>query len=130
MKHIIIYFILSIAFAACSGYKKTNTVKPEEKPVRIANDELKYELIVFDNGFNRFLNSIAQPRGFISLNQLETRNKILASNYNARVNNVNQFGDIYGPRIEYQSHIHYGYEVNYLLYNYFLFFQNKYNQKL
>ncbi|MGO2102488.1 MAG: DUF6146 family protein, partial [Psychroflexus halocasei] len=32
--------------------------------------------------------------------------------------------------IDYQPHIDYGYEVNYMLYHYFLFFEQKYNQKL
>ncbi len=33
-------------------------------------------------------------------------------------------------RIDYNPQIDYGYEVNYLLYNYFLFFQREYDQQL
>ena len=121
--------ILIMAITSCKTNEKTlgNT---EEQPVRIANEELEYEVIVFDIGFNRFLNTQAQPRGFYTPSFLEVKNKFFVSQYNSRVGNINKWGDFYGPRINYENHLHYGYEVNYLLYNYFLFFQQKYNQKL
>ena len=33
-------------------------------------------------------------------------------------------------QIDYQAHIDYGYEVNYKLYNYFIYFQIQYKQRL
>ena len=114
---------------SCSTHKQKLTLA-EEKPVRITNNELEYELIILDVGFNNFLNTIAKPRGFYGLTRLENRNRYFVSIYNNRVSNSLQFGNTYGPHIYYQNHISYGYEVNYLLYNYFLFFQKKYKQKL
>lgn len=38
--------------------------------------------------------------------------------------------DLYLMRIDYDPQTDYGYEVNYLLYNYFLFFQRQYDQQL
>ena len=37
---------------------------------------------------------------------------------------------LYEMQIDYQNNINYGYEVNYILYNYFVYFQQKYKQKL
>ena len=116
---------------ACATNTNRNfPAEVEEKPVRIANDSLEYEVIVMDIGFNNFLNSQTQPRGYFSLNFLETKNTIWVNSYNIRANNPTAFGSLYGPPIDYEPHIKYGYEVNYLLYNYFLFFQRKYRQRL
>ena len=38
--------------------------------------------------------------------------------------------NLYMLRIDYDVRTDYGYEVNYLLYNYFIYFQLKYNQQL
>lgn len=123
------YIFIILLLASCTA-NKTSYASAEEKPVHIANDELEYEVIVFDIGFNRFLNTQSRPRGFYNLTMLEAKNIFFVSSYNIRANNPSQFGDMYGPNIGYQSHIRYGYEVNYLLYNYFLFFQQKYRQRL
>ena len=125
-----IAFISFLLLLVACATNKNSHASAEEKPVRIANDELEYEVIVFDIGFNRFLNTQARPRGFYSINNLEIKNQFFVSSYNLRANNPSQFGDIYGPNINYQNNIRYGYEVNYLLYNYFLFFQQKYRQRL
>ena len=125
----IVFILFLLPLVACVT-NKTSHASAEEKPVRIANDELEYEVIVFDIGFNRFLNTLAKPRGFYSITNLEIKNQFFISSYNIRANSPSQYGDIYGPSIDYQNHIRYGYEVNYLLYNYFLFFQQKYRQRL
>ncbi|WP_010521776.1 DUF6146 family protein [Aquimarina agarivorans] len=131
MKKTLILLLL-LGFTIACATKKEHPFKENEleKKVRIANDSLEYELIVFDIGFNRFLNTQARPRGYFGINFLETKNYFFVTQYNIRANNPVQFGDIYGPVIDYQNQIHYGYEVNYLLYNYFLFFQRKYRQRL
>ena len=99
--------------------------------VRIANDSLEYEIIITDPGFNLFLNSVARPRNYYSIGYLENRNIFFVSEYNRRVLEPFRFNpNLYEMRIDYQSNIRYGYEVNYLLYNYFLFFQKEYKQKL
>ncbi len=38
--------------------------------------------------------------------------------------------NLYELQIDYQSNIDYGYDVNYKLYNYFVYFQNRYKQNL
>ena len=116
--------------ACASNTSRDFPKQNKEKPVRIANDSLEYEVIIMDIGFNTFLNSQTRPRGFFSLSFLETKNLIWVNSYNTRAMNPVTFGNLYGPTIDYEPHIRYGYEVNYLLYNYFLFFQQKYRQRL
>ena len=130
-KHFFLFISIGLFLWACASSSiKKNTTKKEE-PVVIANDSLEYEIIIFDIGFNAFLNSIAQPEGFYSQSYLEARNTAWVITWNNRVTNNIQFNqDIYENIIDYQPQINYGYEVNYKLFNYFLFAQRKYKMSL
>ncbi|AXT19961.1 hypothetical protein D7030_02225 [Flavobacteriaceae bacterium AU392] len=140
MKNIIIVFLIALAMYSCKTSNKAIVDKlPEIKEtaltnndtVRIANEELEYEIIIIEPGFYPWLRSIARQRGYYSQKFLESRNRILVTEYNIRVNQPLQFDpNLYQNRIDYSSFTDYGYEVNYLLYNYFLFFQLEFNQKL
>lgn len=98
--------------------------------VRIANDSLEYEIIIIEPGFNLFINSIARPRGYHSQSYFENKNRFLVQEYNARVGNPMRYNpNLYVQQINYEPNTDYGYEVNYLLYNYFVFFSSEYNQR-
>lgn len=130
LKQLFAICTISILIYACgsSPVKKETT---KEEPVVIANDSLEYEIIIIDPGFNLYINSLAQPRGFYSQTYLEARNRVWVINWNQRAQNPNQFNpNIYENVIDYNQNIDYGYEVNYLLFNYFLFAQRKYNMSL
>ncbi len=104
--------------------------KIENDTVRIANDSLEYEIIILEPGFTAWLVSQV-PQGYYDQKFLEQRNKIFVTNYNLRANNPTQFGaDLYPLAIDYDFQTDYGYEVNYLLYFYFVYFQEKYRQRL
>ena len=99
--------------------------------IRIANDSLEYEVIIIDPGFSTWLVSMSQPRGYHSLVYLETKNQIYVNEWNNRVGQPQRYNpNLYEMTINYEPHIHYGYEVNYLIYNYMIYFQNTYKQKL
>lgn len=98
--------------------------------VRIANDSLEYEIIIIDPAFNGWLYSRAQPRGYYGENYLKNKNRFWVTEWNIRANNPMQYGDLYQMSINYDPKIEYGYEVNYLLYNYLVYFQNTNNQRL
>ena len=103
----------------------------EEEPVEIKDDETEYDIIIIEPGFNTWLLSIARPEGYYSQSFLENRNAILVMNWNQRVMQPLQFNpNLYEMQINYDPNIDYGYEVNYKLYNYFIYFQRKYNQRL
>ena len=114
--------------AANTGSKSTAAVKDT---VRIANDSLEYEVIIIDNGFSTWLASRALPRNYYSLSYLENKNNLYVTEWNNRVLQPQRYSpNLYEMRIDYQPTIHYGYEVNYLIYNYMIYFQNTYKQKL
>lgn len=134
-------FILGLLFTiiACSTASK-NTVATSNSSksaaavndtVRIANDSLEYEVIIIDNGFSTWLASRALPRNYYSLSYLENKNNLYVTEWNNRVLQPQRYSpNLYEMRIDYQPTIHYGYEVNYLIYNYMIYFQNTYKQKL
>ncbi|WP_343328892.1 DUF6146 family protein [Polaribacter staleyi] len=130
-KQILLLFSLAIFFWACGSSNLKNNSTQKEKPVIIANDSLEYEVIIIDPGFNLFLNTVAQPEGYYSQQYLEIRNRAWVISWNNRARNPNQFNaSIYENIIDYQPTIDYGYEVNYKLFNYFLFAQQKYKMNL
>lgn len=135
------YFLLVIGFlVGCNTSKQTssNSNKNEElnklasnDTVKIANEDLEYEIIIIDPGFNYWLASRARPEGYYSQQFLENRNNLFVIEWNQRVLQPNRFrNDLYEMQIDYQPNIDYGYEVNYKLYNYFIYFQLTYKQQL
>ena len=100
-------------------------------PVEIGDEDSEYRLIVFEPGFSGWLATMARPEGFHSQKWLEQRNQVLVNNWNQRFNIPGQYDrELYQMAIDYRNDIDYGYEINYKLYNYFIFFQLKYNQRL
>lgn len=101
------------------------------EPVEIADGQTEYEIIIIEPGFHSWLLTMARPEGYYSQNFLENRNTIMVSTWNQRVMQPMGYDpNLYEMQIEYDPHIDYGYEVNYKLYNYFIYFQRKYNQRL
>ena len=138
----IAYLIVALIFVySCAttrtGQKITDSVSStdstsatENDTVRIANDSLEYEIIIIDPGFSIFLLSIARPEGYYTQSYLENKNQFLVIDYNQRVMQPFRYStDLYEQQINYDPNIDYGYEVNYKLYNYFVFFSRKYNQR-
>lgn len=129
-----------IILTNCGTSKEALSISDEEKQafaavegdtVEIANDDVEYQIIIIEPGFFTWLNSIAKPEGYYSQTFLENRNKLLVLNWNQRAMLPTVYNpDLYQMQIDYQPDIDYGYEVNYKLYNYFIFFQRKYNQRL
>ncbi|WP_170258007.1 DUF6146 family protein [Maribacter flavus] len=131
---------LGLLLAHCGGSKEALSISEQERQafestegdtVRIANEETEYEIIIIDPGFYTWLKSIARPEGYYSQSFLENRNILMVMEWNRRVLQPAQFNpNLYELQINYENNIDYGYEVNYKLYNYFIYFQRKYNQRL
>ncbi len=135
--------VLIVLIASCGNTKETVDIpditaaekeafsQTEGDTIKISSDESEYEIIIIEPGFNIWMNSIARMRGYYSQGFLETRNQIMVANWNQRVMQPNRFNpNLYQLPINYESTIDYGYEVNYRLYNYFIYFQRKYRQRL
>lgn len=107
-----------------------NNAVSEGDTIRIANEELEYEVIIIDPGFNYWLQSRARPRGHYSQAYFENKNILWVREWNNRILAPDRYGDLYLLPIEYSAEIDYGYEVNYLLYNYLVYFQLTNRQRL
>lgn len=127
-------FIIVSSLIFCSSTKNntsTTNTKTETDTIKIINEEQEYEIIIIDPGFNTWLAGRAKPRGFYSQSFLENKNYQYVTEWNIRVNNPRRYNpNLYEMSIDYQSNIDYGYEVNYLLFNYFVYFQQTYQQRL
>lgn len=146
MKKIITLLVLAsfiIFIASCGATKNTAALsditdaekavfsQTEGDTIQIANEETEYDIIIIEPGFNTWLLSIAKPEGYYSQTFLENRNYLMVTTWNQRVLQPQQFNSsLYEMQIDYQRNIDYGYEVNYKMYNYFIYFQRKYNQRL
>lgn len=135
MRNFLYIIGIMLVIIGCSSTKSISNISDNSKKtndtVRIANDSLEYEVIIIDGGFTSWLNSMAKPRGFYTENYLETRNQVYVSEWNRRVLLPQQFNpNLYEMQINYDYNTKYGYEVNYLIYNYFIYFQLTYKQQL
>lgn len=132
------YIIAFVFFAIIGCTTSKSTITSADKPlstqkdtVRIANDTLQYEVIIIDSGFSTWLATRAYPRNYHSQSYLENKNQLYVSEWNNRALQPQRYDPkLYEMSINYDSNIDYGYEVNYLIYNYMIFFQNTYKQKL
>lgn len=116
---------------------RTKTISTSEisKPstndtIRISNTELEYEVIIIDGGFTNWLNSRSFTRGYHTLTFLENKNRLYVGEWNRRFLNSNYNRNLYEMQINYDETVKYGYEVNYLIYNYMIYFQNTFKQQL
>lgn len=127
-------FILGLIIMSCAS-NKTNVIQKgklnssSSDTIKIANKDLEYEVIIIDPGFSTWLNSLAYPRGFYSQSYLENKNRLYINEWNNRYLQPQRYNrNLYEMSIDYDSNINYGYEVNYLIYNYMVYFQNNYRQ--
>lgn len=129
----LILFILMLI--GCTSMQRNsmqidNSFKPSDT-IKISNEELDYEVIIIDPGFSSWLYSTARPRGYYSENFMQTRNRIYVQEWNNRVLQPSKYdSNLYEMQINYDLTISYGYEVNYLIFNYFNYFQITYKQQL
>jgi hypothetical protein len=132
--------LIVLMISSCGSTKEVMVISEEEKTafkqqegdtIQITSDETEYEIIIIEPGFNFWLQSIAKPKGYYSQSFLENRNHLYVIEWNQRVLQPQRYSpNLYELQIDYQRQIDYGYEVNYKLYNYFIYFQRKYRQRL
>ena len=138
MKKLLPFVIIIAIIASCKSYNTSQVINHEDEnalvktdTVTISSDETDYEIIIIEPGFYSWLIKTARPRGFHSQQFLEARNVLLVQSWNQRNLQPQAYDpNLYELRIDYDATTDYGYEINYLLYNYFVYFQLKYDQRL
>lgn len=135
MKKLLLASVVLFLICCCSQTKplvgkNNNETATTNDTIRIANDSLQYEILIIEPGFEAWLTT-QKPRNYYSQQFLENRNIRFVTQWNNRVAQPYSYDpNLYEMRIDYSSSIDYGYEVNYLLYHYFIYFQSRYKQRL
>jgi hypothetical protein len=136
MKALLIILSVSLWINSCrssEGAAVKNSeasVESQKDTIRIKNDELEYEITIIETGFDSWLNT-QKPMTYYQEGYLRNRNLFYVSEWNRRVSLPSVYNpNVYNQFINYDQAIDYGLEVNYKLFMYFEFFQQKYRQKL
>ncbi|MCU0407556.1 MAG: DUF6146 family protein [Bacteroidales bacterium] len=118
-----------IAVLMISAASHTGALCQKQGGSRIARadtlraDSLEHRLIVIDPGFDAWL--ATQPsRDFYSQRYYESRNRQYVTEWNHRYSSGQDKG-IYNSIIDYNFRTDYGPDLNYRLYNYFRYFEQK-----
>ncbi|WP_055445849.1 DUF6146 family protein [Lacinutrix mariniflava] len=128
--------IIALVFSCNSSKKPTSQIKEDIQlkkgdTIKISGDTVEYDVIIIEAGFGSYLASTAKPEGFYTQSYLENKNIRYVQEWNRRVLQPTRYNsNLYEMEINYFHGTDYGYEVNYKMYNYFVYFQNRYNQNL
>jgi hypothetical protein len=125
--------LISVCLVLLTGVAVAQEQEAQDKVQLINNtetgDSLEYEVIIFDAGYEAWLHSHAKPISYYSQSYLENWNRQYVLEWNYRYQSgLNP--DIVGSYIDYQHTTDYGLEVNYRLYTYFVYVEEKLNLKL
>lgn len=136
MKFFLKLILIGFLISSCSSSQSVSNTNqepeiPEEDIVKLESNALEYEIIIIEPGFNSWLATRARPEGYYSQSYMESKNWVLVQEWNARVlQPIKYNSDLYQLQIDYRPGINYGYDLNYKLYNYFIYFQLTHNQRL
>ena len=123
--------VFTFLIISCGSYPTKNNSEIKEQPVVIENEALEYQIIIIDQGFTSYLNNTARSKDYYSESYLKNKNRIYVAAWNNRVRNPQKYNsNIYENIIDYQQNVDYGLEVNYKLYWYFKFAEQKYKMRL
>ncbi|MDD4656668.1 MAG: DUF6146 family protein [Bacteroidales bacterium] len=90
-------------------------------------DSLEYELIIFDPGFDYWLSSRSFQKNQYTNSYLQTINNLYVNEWNRRYSMGDRRIESY---IDYSPFNEYDFELNYKLFMYFKFFEERYKVKL
>jgi hypothetical protein len=128
MKRIVFIMLLILSMTNLSGYgqEKKNELKLQADTVKA--DSIEYELIVIDQGFENWL-ATKPPKQFYSKEYYEHKNRLDVLEWNERYVTARN-AELYESYIDYSPDIDYGLDLNYKLYYYFRYFEEKNRVKL
>ncbi len=118
-------FIVLLAMFSCKTVQKSTSTEKGKIAIE-ENDSVEYELIVFDPGYDTYIQSLPYPKDYYSNDYYQSWNRRYVDVWNYRCGQPSLFGDFYDTTIYYDSLIDYGLEFNFRLYHYFLFIEKQY----
>lgn len=116
----LLLFMISIfGFSTLSAQETSDTLVFDLK-----NDSTEYQLIIIDIGFDSWL-ATQKPISFYTNEYCRAWNIRYVSEWNY-LYNTGRYPDYVESYVDYRPEIDYGIELNYKLYSYFQFFEEKY----
>ncbi|WP_439181942.1 DUF6146 family protein [Carboxylicivirga taeanensis] len=127
MKTIIIGALLLVMMAACHTNKPVSSPDAPNQEISVESvDSTEYDLIVFDPGYELFLQTQPYSKEFYSNEYYQQWNYRYSVEWNIRHSNPLRYGDFYETAIPYDLSVDYGLDFNYKLYQYFQFIEQEY----
>lgn len=124
---LLILMIIVVAFPDVYGQRKRDRVKTDS--LSLKSDSTEYELIIIDPGFEHWL--VTKPTmGFHSNEYYRQKNIQYVSEWNSRYMTPSRHRGIYATYIDYDPFVEYDIELNYKLFYYFQYFEEKNRVKL
>ena len=127
MKRNLLLIPVLLFVIACSSTKEIESIK--DIKAQSANDSTEYELVVFDPGFTSWFATNRKPKWYHSHTFYKNWNSIYVNEWNFRAT-TQGYKEPYDFTINYEMNTDYGLDVDYELYWWFKFIENKYNIKL
>lgn len=132
MKKIVLLVILFAAAATQISAQEAGTKANQPDTLRFAgskSDSTEYELIVSDPGFHPWFISNSKPEWYHEKSYYELKNRFFVTNWNNQVNQT--LGrPPFEYYIDYEPTIDYGLDLNYKLYWYFRYVEDKFGINL
>jgi hypothetical protein len=122
MKRTVIVMLAFLLFSQTVGLSQKKEIDPQ-KTVMVSEDSTEYRLIIMDLGFDSWL-ATRPARDFYSNNYYRLKNRFYVSEWNFRYI-ASSNPDLYDNYIEYDPDTDYGIDINYRLYYYFRYFEER-----
>lgn len=130
MEKIILIGFIFLASIRINGYAQESTRQQSKaKADTVVKDTLEYSLYIDDPDFESWL-ALQQPRNFYSQSYYETKNQFYVIEWNRRYMDSLHYGGLYETYIDYTQGTNYGLDLNYKLYYFFKYFEEKHHVNL
>ena len=112
---------MSIFFSFGTAQQEKTKGKAE---IKQNADSVEYELLVFDSGFETYLAKVPYSKEYHTNEYYKNWNIRYVTEWNVRALNPMRYGSFYESKIDYQSNIDYGLDLNFKLYHYFRYIED------
>ncbi|MFP4025700.1 MAG: DUF6146 family protein [Thiohalospira sp.] len=127
MKTLFVLIVFTTAYFSMGNVFAQENIKDSTRIEINSEDSVEYELLVFDSGFESYLAKIPHSKEFYSNEYYRNWNIQYCSEWNRRHQNPFKYGDLYETQIDYDPTIDYGIDLNFKLYYFFQYIEDKYD---
>jgi len=134
--YVVITFFM-IGFWSCSTFKSAQSSFEKGKSIQLTendSDTTEYDVIIFDPGFESWLQKNRKPPWYYTKESLEIKNWQYVMAWNGKVRDsqfqISNSNNPFEQEIDYRQNIDYGMDVNYKLYYYFKYIEDSWGKFL